>query len=107
MFFLGWSADYPDPQNFLDIQFHSKSMGNNTRYSNPQVDRLLEQARVEQDVETRMSYYQQAEEIIIADAPWIPLYHGTEYVLIKPYVKGLSITSQGMYFLENAYLEGH
>ena len=107
MFFLGWSADYPDPQNFLDIQFHSESEGNNTSYANPGVDQLLEQARVEQDAGTRMAHYQSAEEIIVAEAPWIPLYHGTDYVLVKPYVKGLSLTPQGMYYLEDAYFESH
>lgn len=105
MFFLGWSADYPDPENFLDIQFHSESSGNSTGYSNPQVDQLLEEARVNPDAGERLATYQAAERIIIDEAPWIPLYHGIEYVLVKPYVKGLSITPQGVYFLEDAYLE--
>ncbi len=106
MFFLGWSADYPDPQNFLDIHFHSASEGNSTHYANPQVDALLEQARVEQDEERRYALYRQAEAIIVQDAPWIPLYHGVQYELVKPYVKGLVITPQGEYDVSNAYIEG-
>lgn len=106
MFFLGWSADYTDPQDFLDIHFHSASEGNSTGYANPQVDALLEQARVEQDETKRFALYRQAEAIIIQDAPWIPLYHGVQYELVKPYVKGLVITPQGEYDVSAAYIEG-
>ena len=88
MFDLGWIADYPDPQNFLDIKLHSQSDNNETAYSNPQVDELLEQARTEPDEETRFRLYREAEAIIVQDAPWIPLYHGKANALIKPYVEG-------------------
>jgi ABC-type transport system substrate-binding protein len=86
MFDLGWVADYVDPQNFLDIKFHSGSANNETKYENSQVDDLLEQARTETDEATRLDLYQQAEELIVQDAPWVPLYHGTNNALIKPYV---------------------
>ena len=91
MFSLGWIADYPDPQNFLDLKFHSASANNETKYSNPDVDKLLEQARGEQDQAKRLTLYQQAEQKIVNDAPWVPLYHGKGGVLIKPYVKGYTI----------------
>jgi oligopeptide transport system substrate-binding protein len=91
MFDLGWIADYVDPQNFLDIKFHSDSANNETKYSNPEVDDLLEQARTEQDEATRIGLYQQAEEIIVDDVAWITLYHGKNNALIKPYVEGYFI----------------
>jgi oligopeptide transport system substrate-binding protein len=87
MFSLGWIADYPDPQNFLDIKLHSGSSNNETQYSNPDVDALLEQARTETDEAERIRMYQEAEQIIVDDAPWVPLFHGQDSVLIKPYVK--------------------
>lgn len=88
MFSVGWVADYPDPQDFLDLLFHSQSVNNEVRYSNPDVDRLLEAARTENNEATRFGLYQQAEEIIVNEAPWIPLWHSGEgYVLIKPEVK--------------------
>jgi oligopeptide transport system substrate-binding protein len=89
MFATGWIMDYPDPEDILDIHFYSQSRLNNTRYSNPQVDDLLEKARTEQNVEQRMSLYQQVEQIVIEDAVWAPLYYGKNHVLVKPYVKGL------------------
>lgn len=88
MFQVGWIADYPDPQDFLDILFYSKSLENNPKYSNPKVDKILEEARVERNTEKRMKMYQEAEQIIVGEAPWLPLWYGKSYILIKPHVKG-------------------
>jgi len=87
MFTAGWVMDYPDPEDILDILFYSTSRQNNTHYSNPDVDALLLQARTEQDVAKRLALYQQAEQKILDDAPWFPLYYGREHNLVKPYVK--------------------
>jgi oligopeptide transport system substrate-binding protein len=83
-----WIADYPDPQNFLDLLFHSASLNNEMRFSNEEVDRLLEAARSERDESVRFDLYRQAEAIIVNEAPVIPLWHAGEgNVLIKPQVK--------------------
>lgn len=88
---LGWIADYPDPQNFLDILFHSQSRQNHMGYSNPDLDEVLDQAAVEPDPAEREKLYRRAEQIIIDDAPWVPLHYQVEYWLIRPYVKNLKI----------------
>ena len=88
MYTSGWIADYPDPQNFLDMLFHSDSPQNHTGYGSQPVDLLLEQARVEADPTKRMALYRQAEDVIVRDAPWIPLTHSVSYALAKPYVEG-------------------
>ena len=88
---LGWQADYPDPEDFLDILFYSDSDNNHGAYSNPEVDGLLEKARVG-DVQDRLNIYENVEEMIVNDAPWVPLWFGSDrYLLIKPYVKGYTI----------------
>ena len=87
MFDIGWIADYPDPENFLDILFHSQSTNNHTHYSNPEVDELLVQARVETDTTRRYSLYNQVEQMILDDAPWVPLwFDGESKLLVKPNV---------------------
>jgi ABC-type transport system substrate-binding protein len=91
MFSLGWIADYPDPQNFLEIKLHSESANNEAGYSNPEVDALLDQAIGEPDEATRLALYQEAEELIVIDMPWAPLYHGKASYLVKPYVEGFVI----------------
>ncbi len=89
-FRFGWAADYPDPDNYLWTLFHSDNIGqdNAVRYSNPEVDGLLDRARTTTDWDTRKSLYQEAESRIIEDAPWIFLYTNVEYKLVQPYVKG-------------------
>ena len=87
MYALGWVADYPDPENFLDILFRSDSQNNHNNYANPEVDRLLEMARTERDRETRFQLYNQIEQLILDDAPWVwTWFSGEGYALIKPEV---------------------
>jgi ABC-type transport system substrate-binding protein len=88
IFDSGWCADYPDPENFADVLFHSEAEHNNGNYSNPDVDALLEAARIEPDPARRIALYQQAEQQIVADAPAIFTVHGLSYVLVKPYIQG-------------------
>ena len=93
MFDIGWIADYPDPENFLDILFYSDSSNNHTNYNNPEVDALLEKARVETDETLRFSIYNDVEQTILDDAPWIPLwYSGERYLLVKPNVHDYLLT---------------
>ena len=105
MFDIGWIADYPDPENFLDILFYSDSSNNHTNYSNPEVDALLEKARVETDETLRFSIYNKVEQMILDDAPWIPLwYSGERYLLVKPYVHDYLLTPLIIPKLRHIYL---
>jgi len=102
----GWCADYPDPENFADVLFHSGAQANNGGYSNPQVDALLEQARTEMDVTTRIALYQQAELMIVEDAPVLFTVHYLSYQLVKPYVKGYVYTPIDVPIERYLWLEG-
>ena len=86
MFTLGWIMDYPDEDDILNIHFDSESPNNNTGYSNPEVDELLRAALIEPDPQTRIDLYRQAEDIILEEVPWFPLYFDQFHALIKPYV---------------------
>jgi oligopeptide transport system substrate-binding protein len=88
MFDSGWIMDYPDPENILDILFYSASRQNNSRYKNADFDALILQARTEQDPARRIQIYQQAEQILLKDLPWVPLYFGQDHFVVKPYIKG-------------------
>ncbi|MBI2858953.1 MAG: peptide ABC transporter substrate-binding protein [Chloroflexi bacterium] len=102
----GWIADYPDPQNFLDVLFHTGTYNNTGGYSNHQVDRLLDQAGVEQDQDARLKLYQQAEQLIVDDAAVLPLFFARSYVLVKPWVKGYSVSPLGFAMLNKVSIEG-
>lgn len=75
---VAWQADYPDPQDFVDILFYSETQGNRGNYSNARVDELIVQARTEQDIQKRIDLYQEAERIIVEEAAWLPLWFATE-----------------------------
>src|SRR5947208_2750481 len=93
----GWIADYPDPENFLTVLFHSKNAGaagNTSRYRNPKLDRLFDEADAMSSGPARYKRYAEAEQIVLDDAVWISLYHYTSRALIKPYVKGLERSAQ-------------
>ena len=93
----GWIADYPDPENFLTVLFHSRNVGapgNTSRYRNVAVDRLLDEADTMAPGPERMKRYQAAEQMIVDDAVWISLYHYASRGLIKPQVKGLERSPQ-------------
>jgi ABC-type transport system substrate-binding protein len=89
MFMLGWVADYPDAESFMQL-FYSKNSSpgsNNFNYSNPEFDALYEKLAVMPDSPQREKLYRQAEQMIIEDCPAAFLLHGVEYVLLHDWVK--------------------
>ena len=103
---LGWAADYPDPQDFIDILFYSDSETNHGAYSNPDVDRLVEEARSEPDPARRVELYQEAEKIIVEDAAWVPMwFSGERYVLVKPHIKDYRMTPMIVPKLSHIYVD--
>ena len=107
MYYMGWIADYPHPQNFLDVLFHSGADNNYGEYSNPEVDALLEAAGVEGDSELSLALYQQAEQTLVADAACLPIYFGQSYILVKPYIKGYNPNPLGFVRLNEVSVEPH
>ncbi len=95
LFDFGWIADYPDPQDFLDILFRTGGQNNVGGYSNPELDALLDRAAVEPDRATRLKMYQDAENIVVEDAAALPLYFTRNYLLVKPYVKNYLLNALG------------
>jgi ABC-type transport system substrate-binding protein len=87
MYSAGWAADYPDPEDFLDKLFHSESAQNEQGYSDPEVDRMLEEARTETDFERRAEIYAEAEQKILDDAVIIPDFWIVEHLVVKPCVQ--------------------
>jgi peptide/nickel transport system substrate-binding protein/oligopeptide transport system substrate-binding protein len=87
-----WVADYPDPENFLTVLFHSRNVGpagNTSRYRNPAVDRLLDEADTMAPGPERDRRYAAAERQIVDDAVFVPLYHITSRALIGRHVREL------------------
>jgi ABC-type transport system substrate-binding protein len=86
-FNAGWIMDYPDPEDILDVKFHSGSPLNDVDYKNPEVDKLLDAARIESNPARRLDLYRQVEKKILDDAAWLPLYFSQAHVVVKDGVK--------------------
>ncbi len=106
MFITGWVADYPDPQDFVEILFGGNNVLNFTRYNNPQLNLILSEAQNEADAATRNRLYANGESLIVADSPAIPLYFDTEYDLVQPRVKGLTISPMGIVSFDGVTVSG-
>jgi len=94
MFWLGWWADYPDPENFLFPLFHSSNhgaSGNRSRYTNMEVDRLIEAGQMAMNISERNECYRLAEKIITEEAPWVFFWHKADFTLRQPYLKNYKI----------------
>jgi len=105
MFFIAWMADYPHPQDFLDVLFHTGVENNYSEYSNPEIDALLEKANVEPDNKLSLALYQQVEQKLVEDAACLPLFFGRDYVLVKPYVRGYHLNPMGLTVLNKVSIQ--
>lgn len=104
-FYLGWTGGFPDPDVYLRPIVHSRSGPNISRYSNPEVDAWLDAARAEGDPERRTALYQQAEQRVLEDAPYVALYHWDEVFLLHERWKGIPLGLRPEYLeIERAFL---
>lgn len=96
MFYLGWIADYLDPQNFLSTLFRSDSPSNNFGYSDSEVDRLTSLADASPDPEERMRLYAEVEDRVLRDVVVIPLAFPVDPFLVSPRLSGIQDSGLGL-----------
>lgn len=99
-----WIGDYADPSSFLSV-WTGDSGNNYTGWSNPDYDQLLHQASRTDDPAVREALFQQAEALLVADAPFIPIYYYTHVFLLQPSVKGWSPTLLDHHPYKHVWLE--
>jgi ABC-type transport system substrate-binding protein len=93
MAYSGYFSISPDPVDMLGGNFDGRTITNASAfnfafYNNPEVNRLLDLAAPEVELSKRYALYQQAEELIVRDAPWVFLGHPNLVVLRQPWIKG-------------------
>lgn len=91
VWYLGWVADYPDPQDWLTLQFHTGFSSNASGVNDSSLDALMEKADREQDPKARMSDYNQAEQNVIDMCAWIPVLQGKLYWRQRRWVHGFGL----------------
>ncbi|MDF3039675.1 MAG: ABC-type dipeptide transport system, periplasmic component [Thermomicrobiales bacterium] len=96
----GWQGDNGDPDNFLAtlLAGWSKGAGNTSFYDNPEVNDLLEQAVRVSDMEERKALYQQAEQIIVDDAPWVFLGYQKHQVVTRANITDFQLQPTYIYY---------
>jgi len=87
MLMMGWLGNI-DPDDFYYSQHHSQGTSNAQKYSNAEVDALLDAARVETDQDARKDLYGQAATIIADEASYIYLYNPSVIQVWSPSVAG-------------------
>jgi peptide/nickel transport system substrate-binding protein len=103
---LLWRFEWSDPDG-LRIFLGSDAIGgtNRTAYSNPEVDALLNQAAHETDEAARAALYLDAQKLILADAPWQPLYNPVDVMAMRAAVHGIKIGYMGRMLVNDAWVE--
>ena len=93
-FEIAWGnrvAEYADSDAYFYPLYHSSNAGvggNVARYSNPEVDKLIEQARLSTDSAEREALYNQLNALVDADMPYVYLTHNQYFDITQPYVRG-------------------
>jgi oligopeptide transport system substrate-binding protein len=85
---MGWSADYPDPADWFDY-FVTTSSNNVAFYQNQQYDNFVRVARTDVQPDRRDQEYQQAQQMLVDDAPVAFLAQSVSWYLVRPYVRGI------------------
>lgn len=91
-FLTGWSADYLDYSDYLDLLLDSRSVLDRVNYNNPEFDKLIDQANAAPTESRRIEIYHKAEALAVQDAQFVPLFFSQFAMLKKPYVQGLETT---------------
>jgi oligopeptide transport system substrate-binding protein len=86
---MGWSADYPDPADWYDY-FLTTSSNNIALYQNQQYDNFVRVARTDVQPDRRDQEYQQAQQMLVDDAPVAFLAQSVSWYLVRPYVRGIT-----------------
>ena len=95
VFHMRWAADYLDPENFLSTLLASYGNENKINYKNDEYDALCRQGDGLMDEEKRKEIYAKAEDIVLQDAPFIPIYYQKDVELISKKVSGIRNSAFG------------
>jgi len=106
--FTQWSADYPDPYDWLALNLTSNAPNNNGGWKNPEFDQTIAQAET-MTGDARIALYNKAEQIAITDVGWLPLDHQATSAVIPLYLHGVTLNANGLFFDDwsNVYLLQH
>jgi peptide/nickel transport system substrate-binding protein len=112
---LGWVADYPDPENYLNLMnganvpktIKEKAYINSFRYTNNAYDVLYQKANQTINTEARNLLYKEADQMGMDDAVMMCLFHDKQFRLIQPYVRNFPQNAMEYRLLRETWLVPH
>ncbi len=103
-YIYGWYPDYVDPDNYVYPFLHSSgSAWLHDNYANPQMDALVENARSSTDAAVRQNLYNQVQQLMVQDAPVVPMLQSSMYAVAKPNIRGVFLDISGAWRLWLVY----
>jgi ABC-type oligopeptide transport system substrate-binding subunit len=102
---MGWAADYPDPDNFLRARIDHIQQQSGWR--NQGYGSLVKRAQRSLDQGERMELYREAEQILVAEAPIMPIFHRSVRLLVKPWVTRFPTTGLREWFFKDVIIKPH
>ena len=109
IFGIGWVADYPDPQDWLSLQFSATAINNTGSVNVPAANTLMAQADIDLGSD-RMSLYNQAEQLLVTQVAWMTLDQGQTFYNVPTWVHNFQFSSLGVVTLgtwQQIYLSSH
>ena len=88
---IAWIADYPDPQDWLSLQFHTNALYNLESVHSPAMDALMDSADANQNPAQRMTQYNQVEQYMVNQVAWIPFDQEKTSWRLRPWVQGFGL----------------
>jgi peptide/nickel transport system substrate-binding protein/oligopeptide transport system substrate-binding protein len=109
IFGAGWVGDYPDPEDWLSLQFEPNALNNLGHVRDPAANTLM--AKADTDLRPdRMLLYHQAEQLLVDQVAWIPLDQAKVFYTVPAYVRNFTLDSQGVLTQgtwQQVYLSAH
>lgn len=100
---MGWSADYLHPTSFFPL-FVTGNVNNSSFYSNPEYDEIYAKAAVMTDAAEAVEVMREAEDVLMADMPFLPLYFRAITFMMRPGVKDVNMTPLAQLYFKDAYV---
>ena len=105
IFRLGWGADFPDPDNFMNL-FIKTSGNNRLRWANQHYDQLVARGSTLKNPQDRKKVYDEAQVLLTEiEVPMIPLFVSAQNLLVKPYIRGLKTNAMELLYLKRIRIE--
>jgi oligopeptide transport system substrate-binding protein len=102
IYYMGWQADYPDPDSFLRVAVPLHTTWRPQRYL-----ALVDKARYATDQQERMKVYAEVERMLAEEVPLLPLTYGRTHMLLKPWVRRYPVSVRREPYWKNVILEPH